>query len=66
MSRASALHHPGVVHDAERTHMSAASTLPSQESARHGPSDSPWLFFAAPVSFALTLIIAAWISLHSF
>jgi len=44
-----------VVHDAERV-----------ESARHAPSDSPWLFFAAPVSFALTLMVAAWISLHSF
>jgi hypothetical protein len=26
----------------------------------------PWLFFVAPVTFAATLLILSWLSLHSF
>jgi hypothetical protein len=33
---------------------------------KHEADPGPWLFLAAPVSFALTLVTICWFSLHSF
>jgi hypothetical protein len=33
---------------------------------KHEADPGPWLFFAAPLSFVLTLLTVSWLSLQSF